>query len=387
MPTPPVTPAPPATPVAAPAAYTRAAGGIGEFLCPVGWDRLRTLAAKDKQMDDIVGVMRGNSAALLTRVPAPVRWLPNQDTDEQPVKYTPTSDENAVARKALDADFGSIAALGYTWSFDQRADQLEALRRILLAWAAVNEPYGNPLAEHKLLAPAKAYYQVRHALPAIDRDVIDAWFRKMMVRNRQWVEKSRRFNNWHAHGICNVAVAALVIDDLDHLKWVEESTKALLAVHIEPGGATFDFRQRDALSYHNYSLEGLLMINQVLNIHGIDLYRYEHVAGAGTMAKAMAFIVPYIKGEKVHYEFVNTTYGPDITGIHKNEYNTRWTLTDIWAIRRADAYEPAYGDFVRTLMKTTYPKHPLTWRFPEWHENYLLNEVTRDLKAYPFVPG
>ena len=394
--TPPVTP-PGATPpdtspdTRGPAPrYSAAAGGIGEFLTAKGWDRLLGMAAGDALIRQMQGQLKRHADEFAKITPTPVAYLAGSRTDHQPIGVPAMSAAQIAAAHLAEQNLSSIRAAAFDWRCHRRAETLLVLRNMLLAWARVHEPYGNPLIDETLLNPAVAYFHIREALSDADRAIIEPWLRKVVDRNRIWFEritadrKAGR-NNWMSHGLCNIAVSALAIDSRTDLDWVASATRVFLAEHIEPGGETVDFRGRDALGYHCYSLRGLVLLAQAMNVHGVSLYDYRaSTAGNGSMATAMAFLIPYIEKTRVHLEYVNSQYPPDKTSLHINQLGKPWQFDPGLPFPYADAYDPRWGTYARAQARADTPTETYLHRFPGYNPSWLFGEVTRSLSAtYP----
>lgn len=365
--------------------YSAAAGGIGEFLTAQGWDRLLGMAEGDPLIRQMQGQLKRHADAFAQVTPTPVTYLAGSKTEYQPVSLPDMTAAQIAAAHLAENNLSRIRAAAFDWRCHRRADTLFALRNMLVAWARVHEPYGNPLIDETLLNPAVTYFHVRDALSDADRAVIEPWLRKVVDRNRIWFERitadrTAGRNNWMSHGLCNVAVSALAIDSRADLDWVAGATRTFLGEHIEPGGETVDFRGRDALGYHCYSLRGLVLLAQALNVDGVSLYDYRaSAAGNGSMANAMAFLIPYIEKTRVHLEYVNSRYAPDKTSLHINQLGKPWQFDPGLPFPYADAYDPRWGNYARAKAVADTPDKTYLHRFPEYNPSWLFNEVTRSM--------
>jgi hypothetical protein len=382
--TPPPTTAIPDTRTPAPR-YSAAAGGMGEFMTAKGWDRLLAMATTDPLIRQMQGQLKRHADEFAKITPTPVAWLAGSKTDHQPVGMPAMTAAQIAAAHLAETNLSSIRAAAFDWRCHRRAETLLVLRNMLLAWARVHEPYGNPLIDETLLNPAVAYFHVRDALSDADRAVIEPWLRKVVDRNRIWFERitadrNAGRNNWMSHGLCNVAVSALAIDSRADLEWVAGAARTFLGEHIEPGGETVDFRGRDALGYHCYSLRGLVLLAQAMNVYGVSLYDYRaSAAGNGSIANAMAFLIPYIDQTRVHLEYVNSQYAPDKTSLHINQLGKPWQFDPGLPFPYADAYDPRWGSYARAKARADTPTETYLHRFPGYNPSWLFGEVTRGL--------
>lgn len=382
VPSPPPVVTPPVTPTA-PLPYSAAAGGVGEFLTAKGWERLAGMAAGDPLVRQMQGQLKQHGDEFATITPTPVPYLGGSSTDLQPIARPEFTAAQLKAAELAKKNLETIRAAAFDWRCHRRAETLLVIRNMLVAWARVHEPYGNPLIDETLLNPAIAYFHVREALSDADRTVIETWLRKAVDRNRIWfdritADRKAGRNNWMSHGLCNVAVSALAIDSRADLDWVAGATRSFLGEHIEPGGETVDFRGRDALGYHCYSLRGLVLLAQAMNVYGVSLYDYQASAtGNGSMAKAMSFLIPYVEKTRVHLEYVNSQYPPDKTSLHIKELGKPWLFNSGVPFPYADAYDPRWGNYARAKARADTPAQPYLHRFPDYNPSWLFNEADR----------
>ena len=370
--------------------YSAAAGGIGEFLTAKGWDRLADMATGDVLIRQMQGQLKRHSNTFAEKSPTPVAYVTGPKTAYQPIAYPNLTAAEVAAADLAKKNFSSIRSAAFDWRCHRRAETLLVIRNMLLAWARVHKPYGNPLIDEFMLNPAIAYFHVREALSDLDRKVIEPWLRDAMDRNRAWFERitadrNAGRNNWFSHGLCNVAVHAVAIDSRKDLNWVVNATRIFLGEHIEPGGETVDFRGRDALGYHCYSLRGLVLLAQAMNVHGVSLYNYRaSKEGNGSMTQAMAFLIPFIEKTRTHLEYVNSKVPDDKLKWHVKELGKPWDFNPGVPFPYAGAYDPRWGAYARAKARVDTPDQPYLHRFPGYNPSWLLNEVTHSLSAtYP----
>lgn len=84
----------------------------------------------------------------------------------------------------------------------------------------------------------------------------------------------------------------------------------MLSLNLNNDGSTKDFKERDALHYHCYTLEPLIksaiVIHQFLNVN-----YYSQLDSYPKLESGINFLKPYIKREKTHLEFVNSNVNFD----------------------------------------------------------------------------
>ena len=115
-------------------------------------------------------------------------------------------------------------------------------------------------------------------------------------------------NNWHSHRIKEVAEVAWAVNNDSLKRWAIDAYKKQIAQNLKPDGSSLDFHDRDALHYHVYSVDPLMVTATILNrSKGFagDAYRSQSPNGS-SLKKSVDWLVPYFTGEKTHAEFVNS---------------------------------------------------------------------------------
>ena len=184
----------------------------------------------------------------------------------------------------------------------------KAMGKYLLAWAGTYKPTGNPINENKLDPLLTAAVVLVDRLDRCEREIVLNWLKKLgkaeikTVETMPWSVE----NNWHPK---RLKVVALVAEALDHdqwRQWVLEETRKYIARALRPDGSSRDFEQRDALSYHIGGVRPLLRLISLLpSAHREELYSGETPDGS-SVARSVAFVLPYALGEKEHQEFLGT---------------------------------------------------------------------------------
>ncbi len=184
----------------------------------------------------------------------------------------------------------------------------EAMGKYLLAWAETYKPTGNPINENKLDPLLTAAVVLIDRLDRSEREIVFNWLRALgeaeihTVETMPWSVE----NNWHPKRLKIVALAAEALDHDEWRQWVVEETRIYIARALRPDGSSRDFEQRDALSYHIGGVRPLLRLISLLPpAYREELYSGE--AGDGSsVARSVAFVIPYALGEEEHGEFLRT---------------------------------------------------------------------------------
>jgi len=204
-------------------------------------------------------------------------------------------------------DMKKLYALGYAYAATTNRAYCAAARRIILSWAQVNQPTGIPIDETKLEPLLVAYDLTRSVFSAGDRTIVEDWLRRMASLELQSAQTNSvtAMNNWNSHRLKIVGLTGFLLDDPKLIEEVARGFKRQVELNLYPDGSSFDFHQRDALRYHCYDLEPLLVLAIAARQNGLDLYCYRAGNGA-CLAKAVSFLVPYCNGTKAHAEWVRS---------------------------------------------------------------------------------
>jgi hypothetical protein len=205
-------------------------------------------------------------------------------------------------------DVSRIEALGYAYAATGDARFAQRAAVYLEAWANVNQPDGNPINETQISRAVRGLSLVADAVPASTRTQVERWLSRMaslqIERRPQW--EINEPNNWYSHRLKVVGLIGYVLGDSRFVRYAEDGYRTQIAQNLRADGSSLDFHQRDALHYHVYNLEPLVELAMAADKQGTDLYSYQAPTGA-SLERSLAFLLPYVRGEKVHIEFARTT--------------------------------------------------------------------------------
>jgi hypothetical protein len=175
------------------------------------------------------------------------------------------TDSNLISsRKALqDADHAAVLAL--TFALTNNTDYLNKTRDILLSWSVVNQPTGNPVDETRLEGMIWAYDLVSCFLVEKDREIIESWFDNMRAKKLSWKFGPLTTNNNHR---IHQQKMILLLDKILNRDedWKDDLAKTQKYSEINLNvitGESIDYKERDALYYHNYDLQSWLEISLI----------------------------------------------------------------------------------------------------------------------------
>jgi hypothetical protein len=162
-----------------------------------------------------------------------------------------------------------------------------------------------------------------------------------------------------------VGLLAYILNNDNYKTYITEELPAQIEKNLLPDGSGIDFHERDALHYHIYTLEPLISLATVLKrATSKDFYRYQSPSGA-SIEKSIGFLIPFVNGEKLHPEFVNSTVAFDKKRADNNEpgyeIGAKFKQSSgINVLIQASYFEPPCMDVVRKVLNTS-AKYP-TWQ-------------------------
>ncbi|TKC00188.1 alginate lyase family protein [Pedobacter cryophilus] len=208
------------------------------------------------------------------------------------------------------ADLKKIYALAYTYKLTNSEEYLTKCIQYILAWAKTNKAIANPINNSKLDPLFEAYDLIKEEIKPSDKKIIDHWFTQIaaieIATERLTPFNKISYNNWNSHKIKIVANIAYLLNDKKYQLFVDTSLKKQIAMNLYADGSGADFKERDALHYHYYTLEPLLTTAiTIKRATGFNYYSFISTSGS-SIEKSVAFLAPYATGEKTHAEFVNS---------------------------------------------------------------------------------
>jgi len=161
-------------------------------------------------------------------------------------------------------------------------------------------------------------------------------------------------NNWHSHRLKTVGLIGYALEDAKLIAYAKEGFRVQINDNLRAGGESIDFLERDALSYHVYDLRPLVTLALAFAEDGDDLYHWRAANGA-SLARSVAWMLPYASSEKKHAEFVGSRVAFDRARAknHENGHeigalydpNNALPLLDL-----AAAYDPVCAALARKLV-------------------------------------
>jgi len=214
-------------------------------------------------------------------------------------------------------DMRKLRALTWAYAVTGESRYREKARAFLNAWVSTIQPSGNDVNDNKLHPILLALHTFGDELPDDERVAAEAWAWRLAAKHLAELTPERAGGgNRQAKRIKLVAMAGAALDD-HPLKWrAMRETRAYIDASLRPDGTSKDLEERDALHYHVSGLSGPLKIMAILRAadgegaRGTELYAYETPEGdhaGASVARGIAYLLPYARGEQVHHEWVHTT--------------------------------------------------------------------------------
>lgn len=182
----------------------------------------------------------------------------------------------------------------------------KTLSTAIKAWVTTNTPAGNPIDDASLVPLIQAIDLASALMSPEERATATQWLREVIRRGDGYYAsgeragKPREFKNYLSWHLGVRALTAVVLDDPDLKHQTSRAFAEQVAHNILDDGSTRDFRDRDALHYHLYDMQPLMLT---------ALFAPEIVSkqAHSRICHAVAFIKPFYTGEQVHTEFQNST--------------------------------------------------------------------------------
>lgn len=251
----------------------------------------------------------------LNEQPAPIDTIRTEGL----LKGNPKKEKTRLALADMNKMFA--LALQYRITGDQK--YLNKCVEFLTAWAKINRPNGDPIDDTNLDKAIEAYDLVKKDVLTADKKLVEQWLSETALAEinskRMKTGRATAINNWNAHRLKEVGEIGYLLNNEEYIKWTIDNLKSHININLYPDGTSLDFKERDAMHYHIYDLEPMLRLGIMIDrAKGMDFYAYEAPKGS-SIKKSVEWMIPYIKGEKQHEEYVNTTVKFDRARAKNNE--------------------------------------------------------------------
>jgi len=230
--------------------------------------------------------------------------------------------DKIASTKAVE-DAYKVYALALVYRLYHDKAYLNKAIEFLLAWSNTKKASGDPINETKLEDMITGYDLVRDQTSTENKKLIDTWLESVADAEVSSTSakpgKGTAINNWNSHRIKIITLIAYTLHTKKYDATITSELEKQLAINLNPDGTTHDFVERDAFHYHTYDLEPLLTTCiAIYRATGKDYFNYQTPNGS-SIKKCVDFMIPYMLGDKIHGEFVNSTVPFDLQRAKNNE--------------------------------------------------------------------
>ena len=216
-----------------------------------------------------------------------------------------SSDPERIQSTRQLRDMTLLDALAWAHAVTGSSKYAEGARRYLMAWIRACRPTGHMVNDHKLAPCFLAFHLVGEGLSRKERQEIIDWAVEMGKHHIPRWKDQRAGGNKPIKRIKMVLLSAIAADRKDWLEWADEKISLHLQASLRPNGRSLDLERRDALHYHANCMEVMVQVAHAGRLSGIDTFGRTTPDGA-SIRKSIDFMLPYVRGEKVHGEWVNS---------------------------------------------------------------------------------
>ncbi len=277
-------------------------------------------------------------------------------------------------------DMGKIYALSLAYKLDGNKKYLSKVSDFFMAWAKGNTPTGNPINDTNLDRIIFAYDLVKQNVKQEINLAMNNWLRETALQEIKSHNKAAsgkgltHMNNWNSHRIKEVAEIAWTINDTELKKWVLAAYKTQISKNLLPDGSSFDFHERDALHYHIYDIDPLMVAAIIITRAkvGESPYAYQSTEGS-SLKKSVDWLVPFFTGEKTHAEWVNSKSAFDKKRAANGEKG--YIAGTLFKPSEARSSIALANYFDPQMLEIYQQQTKISSKYPTWQ--FVLNEVKR----------
>lgn len=256
----------------------------------------------DEQIKAVFEPIKNTAQKALNEAPNPIEMVRSEGLlAGNPAK--------TASLKAVN-DAPKIYALALCYRLYSNEQYLNKTIEYLTAWAKINKPTGDPIDGTKLEDLIAGYDLIRNKVNTQTQTAIDAWlntFANEQINSASIKPgKQTAINNWNSHRLKVITLIAYTLHSEKLEQYIYDEIEKQIAQNLYADGSGFDFKERDALHYHIYTLEPLLKAIIVINrATGKNYYTFQSKSQS-SIQKSVQFLVPFVTGEKTHVEFLNS---------------------------------------------------------------------------------
>lgn len=278
-------------------------------------------------------------------------------------------------------DMQKVYALALAYKVTGTGVYLTKASEFLAAWAMKNHPMGNPINDTNLDRIIFAYDLVKADLSADVNKSVSAWLYQVAQQEIATYEKAisgkslTYMNNWNSHRIKEVTEVAWAINNEKLKTWAKDAYRRQIGKNLQVDGSSFDFHERDALHYHIYDVDPLMVAATILKrdgSYGENPYTYTSPEGS-SLKKSVDWLIPFFTGEQTHAEWVNS----------KSAFDKKREANGEKGYIAGTLFKPSEGRtsialanyFDQQMLKTYQDEGKTQSKYPTWQ--FVLNDVKR----------
>ncbi|WP_443936995.1 alginate lyase family protein [Pedobacter sp. MW01-1-1] len=278
-------------------------------------------------------------------------------------------------------DMQKVYSFALAFKMTNKKKYLQAANDFILAWASRNQPQGNPINDTNLDKIIFSIDLLKADLPTKTVETANAWLLKVAeaeTKRYPYIDndtnpRTRPINNWHSHRIKIVAEVAFTIENESLKEWVRKQYVRHIGLNLNPDGSSFDFHERDALHYHVYDLEPLMVAATILaRDPAFDQNPYTlQSANKSSLKRSFDWFLPYYTGKKTHQEFVHSKQKFDRDRAKNGEKG--YQIGHIFNANEADGLIQKTAYFDADLLYVYQEKAKTKKEYP--HIQFILNKA------------
>ncbi|MEI6585972.1 MAG: alginate lyase family protein [Sediminibacterium sp.] len=324
--------------------------------------KLIALVNTEKNVKQLYLKMERLANTALTEVPNPIDTIVSEG-------HLASDPKKIRTVKSL-ADLHKIYALAISYTITNKEIYKAKCIEYLMAWATVNKGMGNPINDTKLDPIFEAYDLLKDQIEPSSKASIETWMHQVAdaeIASPRYksVNSKTLFNNWNSHRIKVVGSIAYLLNNKAYKTFTDSSLKKQILKNLNADGSGMDLEERDALHYHVYTLEPLLVIATIIKrATGVDYFNFRSTSGS-SIKNSVDFLLPFVTGQKTHQEYVNSTVAFDKQRAANKEPGFTiganfQPIAAVEVISTAAYFSESYLKYVQDLLntKSIYPNWP-----------------------------
>jgi hypothetical protein len=157
---------------------------------------------------------------------------------------------------------------------------------------------------------------------------IQTWMRQMynFLSDESFVTKRFTNTNWHACRLWVMSEIAIILKNSQYISILRTELVKYIDISLreyarnDPNyGALIDFKHRDSIAYQVYTLNAIL--NVIVNLekdfknttsaNNFTILWRSDSSLRGHIKPAIDFVIPYLNGDKIHLEYINSQVQSD----------------------------------------------------------------------------